>query len=302
MIDLNIYLYLVTLVNEGSFAKASKKLYITPNTLRKNIEIFEQEIGYEIFERTNKGIKLNTDGRFVYKRALSLVEQAHAIETELIRNIQNENRIKIASFASHAISEQFFQFYQNNLNKNEFYLEECGTKAAVDKLIRNEIDLALVYYCEKQQSEFKHYIKKNNLKFVHLFNGELKVMVTNNSSLNAFKELQLDQLNNKVLVIRNYEDDTFLGLKQEINRLGIKPRKTMVLNGNNFYAALYEPDAFAICPIWHHEKFTNPKIKCMTISQTKNVVCCGYIYKQNATINNEMIALLNNLSQAYGNK
>lgn len=299
MIDLNAYLYLVTLVEEGSFAKASKKLYITPNTLRKNIELFEQEIGYEIFERTNKGVLLTPDGHFIYKHALSLVEQAHIIETELIHNKRNTNQIKIASFASHAISEQFFKFYQNNLNQNEFYLEECGTKEAINKVINNEINLAIVYYCEKQQNEFKNYIKKNNLKFAHLFNGELKVLVTNNSCLNTIKEINADHLNNKILIIRNYEDDTFLGLRQEISRLGIKPRKTMVLNGNNFYAALYEPDAFAICPIWNHEKFTNPNINCLSIGQNKNIACCGYVYKQSITINNEIIKLLNNISEEY---
>ena len=299
MIDLNSYRYLVTLVDEGSFAKASKKLYITPNTLRNNIELFEQELGYKIFERTNKGVKLTSNGCLVYKRALSIIKQIHIIEKELTHDKRNKAKIKIATFASHAISEQIFKFYQNSSNGSEFYLEECGTQEAIEKLNLNEIDLALIYYCEKQQSEFKQYINKYNLKFTHLFNGELKILTATNSSLNFQKPLDIEQLNNKTLIIRNYEDDTFLGIKQEINNLGIKPYKTMVLNGNNFYAALYKPDTFAICPIWNYKKFTNAKIKCLPIGQTRNVVCCGYVYKQNTNINNEIIQLLNSLSNEY---
>lgn len=57
-----------------NFTKAALELKIAPSALLRQIDLFEESLGQDCFERKNKKIKLNLFGRQVYERATEFEE------------------------------------------------------------------------------------------------------------------------------------------------------------------------------------------------------------------------------------
>lgn len=53
------------IIRAGSIRKAAEEMNITPSALNRRINRFEEELGYEIFERLPRGVRLNPAGELV---------------------------------------------------------------------------------------------------------------------------------------------------------------------------------------------------------------------------------------------
>ena len=53
------------IIRAGSIRKAAEEMHITPSALNRRINRFEEELGYEIFERLPRGVRLNPAGELV---------------------------------------------------------------------------------------------------------------------------------------------------------------------------------------------------------------------------------------------
>lgn len=98
--------YIVEVVETGSISRAASNLYISQPNLSAQINSLENELGRIIFERTNKGVKLTTEGREIYHYAKTLVNQFELTEKKLLYDY-NDNKIKIASFGSCIVRRKF---------------------------------------------------------------------------------------------------------------------------------------------------------------------------------------------------
>ena len=61
--------YFWTVAHEGSIAKASKKLHITPQTISGQLSLLEERIGSALFDKAGRGLVLSETGRLVLRYA-----------------------------------------------------------------------------------------------------------------------------------------------------------------------------------------------------------------------------------------
>ena len=62
----------------GSFTKAAETLFLSPNAVKKRIKTLEESIGFLLFERNLKGIKLTAAGKSFYDDSKKLVQSYNA--------------------------------------------------------------------------------------------------------------------------------------------------------------------------------------------------------------------------------
>ncbi|MGN0168894.1 MAG: LysR family transcriptional regulator [Acetatifactor sp.] len=60
----------------GSFSKASEKLYISPPSVMKQINVLEKHLELKLFDRTSQGIRLTPAGRVIYRHTKTMEESA----------------------------------------------------------------------------------------------------------------------------------------------------------------------------------------------------------------------------------
>lgn len=73
--------HFIALTESGSYAKASKALFLTQPALSRSIQALEDELGHPLFDRIGRRIELTTLGHQLLPRAKTLVQEADALKT-----------------------------------------------------------------------------------------------------------------------------------------------------------------------------------------------------------------------------
>ncbi len=97
--------YALEIARCGSINEAAKKLFISQPSLSNSIRELESELGIVIFERTNRGISISSDGIEFLGYARQISEQA-----EFIEDRYHGRKEKIMHFS---VSTQHYAFVVN---------------------------------------------------------------------------------------------------------------------------------------------------------------------------------------------
>ncbi|MGN4709634.1 LysR family transcriptional regulator [Bacillus cereus group sp. MYBK222-1] len=140
-----------TIVECGSFSKASEQLFIAQPSLSKTIQKLEKKLSVTLFERSNRIIRLTDEGQLVYEKAITMLQQMKELKKELedINEHINENikgHLKvglpqiIGTFFFPQVAKAFSKKYTEVTLE---IVEEGGLN--VEKLVeKGEVDVAFV--------------------------------------------------------------------------------------------------------------------------------------------------------------
>ena len=79
-IALDQWAALVAVVEEGGYARASRRLHRTQSTVTYTIQKLEEQLGLKVFERQGRRSVLSPAGQVLYRRGKALLEDATRIE------------------------------------------------------------------------------------------------------------------------------------------------------------------------------------------------------------------------------
>lgn len=77
----------------GSFSRAAEALYISSTAVIKQINLLEQELNLQLFDRTHRGIKLTKAGRSIYGDAKYLIQYSKDSLTRANNAMQGEEKV-----------------------------------------------------------------------------------------------------------------------------------------------------------------------------------------------------------------
>lgn len=81
MKTLKQFQYFIAIVEHGSFTAASEQLFIAQSALSRQIKMLEEEIGFCLFDRTDKKIQLTAAGQSFYQKLkMHLLNIEHSID------------------------------------------------------------------------------------------------------------------------------------------------------------------------------------------------------------------------------
>lgn len=95
MLEVKELQYFVVCADLSSFSRASEVLYTTQPNVSKVIRSLEEKLGFEVFERDNRGIKLTRRGRQAYEYAGKILEQERQLAQ--IYKIDDREEFSISS-------------------------------------------------------------------------------------------------------------------------------------------------------------------------------------------------------------
>ena len=85
-LNYNHLLYFWTVAREGSIAKATEVLHITPQTISGQLKLLEDSIGESLFRRAGRGLALTETGETVYLYA----DEIFSVGLELSQRVHNK--------------------------------------------------------------------------------------------------------------------------------------------------------------------------------------------------------------------
>lgn len=196
MPTLKQFQYFIKIVEEGSFTAASEKLFIAQSALSRQIKLLEEEIDFQLFDRTDKKIKLTTAGEVFYKKIKDNMHYLNEI-IGISKNIaEGKNRqIKIAHSSSIIMDDKKVQILKEISLTQEinFEVNTLSSEHQILALMSGEIDIGLI------RPPVRHTLDEINI--VKLYEEPLMVAVHVDHTKFANKqEIQVKDLKDEYFV------------------------------------------------------------------------------------------------------
>lgn len=166
--------YVEVVARVGSFSQAAKELYMTQPNLSCSIKDLENELGVQLFTRSNTGARLTEDGHDFLKYAKRIIG-----ELDLLQQRYHDEFKKSFTVASHhydflsiplaKVAQEFKEEYQ------EFQTIETTTKKILDSVASFEADLGIIYLDDENEHILTSALQYHDLEFTSL--GEFPTRV-----------------------------------------------------------------------------------------------------------------------------
>lgn len=145
--EIRVLRYFLAIAREENMTRAAEQLHISQPSLSKEIKKLEEELGHELFVRTNKSMHLNNVGMLLRKRAEDIIAMADktAEEFSQLDNIIG-GEIRIGCAESYLIKylAQSIKAFKIQYPNFIFHIFSGDTEPVAERLDRGLLDLAVI--------------------------------------------------------------------------------------------------------------------------------------------------------------
>lgn len=181
--------YLIAIDDLKSFQKAAKKCFISQPALSQQIKKIENQLGFEIFERSRKSVITTDKGSKVVKCAKSIINSFGEIK-EIGDNLHRLKIALIPTICSYLLPQIVDKFKKQLPEAKIFFIEE-KTDNLLKKLKSGEIDIGVIAYFEGLIDEKLSYKKLYKEEFFLALNKNSKLTQKDFPKIMANKNLIL---------------------------------------------------------------------------------------------------------------
>ena len=187
--------YAITISNSSSMNEAAKSLFISQPSLSAAMKELEEEIGIELFIRTNRGISITKEGKEFLGYARQVVEQYELIEHKYVDKTESMKKFAVSmqhyTFAINAFVEMVKQF---GMDEYEFAVNETKTYEVIEDVKNFKSEIGILYLNEFNKKVLNKIFKENQLEFNPLMDCSIYVYMWKKHPLAAKKKLTLEDL------------------------------------------------------------------------------------------------------------
>ena len=192
---LNQLKYAIIVAESESFNEAAKKLFISQPSLSTSIHSLEEEIGVQIFRRSQNGIAVTPDGKEFIGYARQVMEQYELLDARYITKSEVKKRFSVSmqhySFAVEAFVELLKQY---GGEEYDFRIRETQTYELIEDVAKLRSEVGVLYLNSFNEAVLRKTMRENDLKFHRLFIAKPHVFVSTFSPLAKKKIVELDEL------------------------------------------------------------------------------------------------------------
>ncbi len=141
--------YFVKIVDIGSLTQAAEVLHIAQPALSQQVATLEGELDQQLLIRTKRGVTPTEAGKVLYTHARTILrqcEQAHLAVNNVGQTLSGTVSIGLApGTAASSITMPLLQAVRNELPEVMVYLHENSGTVLNEKLLSNQLDMAVLY-------------------------------------------------------------------------------------------------------------------------------------------------------------
>ena len=209
--------YAITVANSSSMNEAARSLFISQPSLSSAIRELEEEIGVELFRRTNRGISVTPEGEEFLGYARQVVEQYELIESKYVSKEQTKKKFSVSmqhySFAVKAFVELVKQY---GMDEYEFAVYETKTGEVISNVRNFRSEIGVLYENEFNSQALNKILKENNLEFHPLFTCGTYAYLWKNHPLAKNKTIRMEELEEYPCLAFDQGDNPSFFLAEEV--------------------------------------------------------------------------------------
>lgn len=162
--------HIVEIARCGSMRQAALNLYISQPNLSVSIQNLEEEVGYQIFTRSSRGMQLTKAGKAFVDYAAPIVSQFERL-TNLKQDIGQlqSNYFSVAILPYRYLTEAAIQLYNRHLaTPIHLSLMDGDRSSIIEMVANNEVELGVLGIFSPFYEEMVRQLEEKELRFVRL--------------------------------------------------------------------------------------------------------------------------------------
>jgi DNA-binding transcriptional LysR family regulator len=156
-VELRHLRYFVAIGEEQHYGRAARRLRVAQPALSRQIQDLEEELGFKLFERLPRGVKLSTAGKLFLedaRRILQEVSEAAARADRVARGQSGTLRVGFAENASwRGVVPDSFRRFREQKPDAELQLQPAASLAQLDAIRSGSLDAGFVNFMPKADAE-----------------------------------------------------------------------------------------------------------------------------------------------------
>lgn len=186
--------YAIMIADCGSMNEAAKRLFISQPSLSGTIKELEEEIGTDIFFRSNRGIVITPDGEEFLAYARQVADQYQLLESKYIeKNSKKKFSVSMQhyTFAVKAFVEVVKKV---GMEQYEFAVHETKTYEVIENVRNFKSELGVLYLNDFNEQVMTKILKENSLEFQELFQCDTYVYLWKGHPLANKEIISMEEL------------------------------------------------------------------------------------------------------------
>jgi DNA-binding transcriptional LysR family regulator len=187
--------YFVAVGEEQHYGRASRRLRVAQPALSRQIQDLEEEVGFKLFDRLPRGVKLSAAGKLFLedaRRILQAVSEATARAARVARGQSGTLRVGFSENASwHGVVPDSFRRFREQQPDAELQLQPAASLEQLDAIRSGRLDAGFVNFMPKADPELDQLAVA-----VH----HVELAVPNRHPLTKQKKLRLRELTDAAFV------------------------------------------------------------------------------------------------------
>ena len=247
--ELKYFRLIKTIVEEGSMANATQRLFLTQSALSHQLRDLEERLGFKVFHRTRNQWELTQEGNELYKLANTLfssIDDGFAA----IKHIKEGSKGTIKLSAE---CQSFFHSIPSFIQKMGLLYPEIdidvtlgATHQTISQVASNEIDIAIV--TSKPASEA--------LESIKVFEDEIFAVMHKEHQLHSLEYLEASHFSEIHLLINSFPIEGVAVYDQFLKPHNIHPKKITAIPFTEITLSMITANMGIMCaPKWQLRSF-----------------------------------------------
>ena len=275
--------YALTIADCGSMNEAAKHLFLSQPSLSETMKELEQEIGMQIFLRSNRGIVITPEGEEFLGYARQVTEQFGLLQS---RYVEKQTREKFSVSMQHytfAVNAFVETVKRAGIDSYEFAANETTTYDVMENVRNFKSEIGVLYLNDFNEKVMTKIIHEKGLEFTELFACDTYVYLWNGHPLATKAVITMEELDEYPCLSFDQGKNHSLYLAEEMKstceyRRLIKATDRATLL--NFMKGL---NAYTLCSGIICEELNGSEYLAVPLAETEKMRI-GYVKRKGATI------------------
>ncbi|MCR5371204.1 MAG: LysR family transcriptional regulator, partial [Clostridium sp.] len=208
--------YVLEVARSSSIREAASRLFITQPALSTSVKELEEELGFLIFERTNRGVRITEEGREFLSYAKKAAAQYDIMEDRYLSKDRRKEQFSVSAqhfnLAIRAFSEVI---RKSDPETYVFSLHETKTREVLEDVRSLKSEVGIISFSGASEKVIKKLIREYGLEFTPLMRRETYAYVWKDHPFAGRTEISLEELSEYPCISFDQSDDSNLYLTEE---------------------------------------------------------------------------------------
>ena len=186
--------YALTIADCGSMNEAAKQLFISQPSLSETMKELEQEIGIQIFLRSNRGIVITPEGEEFLGYARQVNEQYSLLQAKYIEKQTREKFSVSMQHYTFAVKAFVETVKKAGIDSYEFAAHETTTYDVMENVRNFKSEIGVLYLNDFNEKVMMKIFREKGLEFTELFSCDTYVYLWTGHPLADREVISMEEL------------------------------------------------------------------------------------------------------------